>query len=396
MQLNVETSRSAIVDREDCDRMRLLGTELDGTGYQPKSSSVAVLSGIHIHEGFAHLLTPDVDHYSETRLDEAVEIMLDGYTKAFEEHGVRQGEGEDVERILREQRFMLEVSLRGWRKVRMATLLADYRVVSVERAWRWELAPGIVLPFRMDAILRRNDDDLLHVVDFKGTSTGDDTWNAQHEDSRQTILYLTALEEYTGEHVGGILYEGIVRGQFKKDTAQKSPFFGQRIQQTPMVYGYRLLGQDGVNAWRPDYTALKGWVKTPAWEEHTSAEWVEYLASVGTLQKLFAAGTPVNPPPAFRQSIRRQIAHKERDFFIGLARFNELRALHGSDEHPDVQEHLEIWAPQNTGRCNKYGADHKCPFRAGALCFLSNATEILPEEAGFMPRIPHHAPAEIV
>jgi hypothetical protein len=101
----------------------------------------------------------------------------------------------------------------------------------------------------------------------------------------------------------------------------------------------------------------------------------------------------VNPPPAFRQSIRRQIAHEEREWYIGLAQFNELRQRHGTDEHPEVQEHLEVWAPQKTGRCNKYGEDHKCPFRMGGLCFLSNATELLKEEPGFMPRIPHHAPA---
>jgi hypothetical protein len=190
-----------------------------------------------------------------------------------------------------------------------------------------------------------------------------------------------------------MIYEGIVRGQFKKDTAKSSPFHGQRIQQTAMAYGYRIPGEDGINLWRPDYTALKGWTKTPAWDEHTAEEWVMFLEGTGVLHKLFIAGTPVNPPPAFRQSIRRQIAHEEREWYIGLAQFNELRQRHGTDEHPEVQEHLEVWAPQKTGRCNKYGEDHKCPFRMGGLCFLSNATELLKEEPGFMPRIPHHAPA---
>jgi hypothetical protein len=388
--LSVETSRSAIVDREACDRLRLQSYELDGTGYQPKAGSVAALSGIHIHEGFSHLLAPGGDPTSPERLAESIAVMHDGFVEAFEKHGVRQALTEDVTRVLAEQKFMLEVMLRGWVKVRMPEFLETYEVMSVERAWRWELAPGIILPFRMDAITRRRDDGLLHIHDFKGAGSVDGVVRAKYEDSRQTILYLTALEEYTDEPVGGIVYEYINRGSFKADGAEGSPFYQQRIQQSPMTYGYVNRGE--IDRWEAKYQKTKGWQKVPAWEEHSAEEWVEFLAGKGILQGLYAGGVPVNPPPSQRQSMRRQIAIQERDYFLGLEQFNKLRAKHGDDTHPEVQAHLEAWSIQKTEHCNKFGADYQCSFRNGNLCFLKNGMELLREEPGFMPRVPHHLP----
>jgi hypothetical protein len=384
----VESSRSAIVDSDECARLRLLGSELDGTGYAPRSGSVATLSGIHIHEGTSSLLT---DHDIEL----ATGIMLAGYSAAYDAAGIRQASEEHAESVKVEQMWVLECMLRGWHRKRYPNFMEEYEVMSTERQWRWELAPGITLPFRMDAIVRRRDDNLLHIVDFKGTSNGSSDWMEGHENSRQTILYLTALEEYTGEHVGGMVYEGLIRGGFKFDGAKMSPYYGRKIQQTPYAYGYRLADPNGCDVWQGEYTSRKGYVKTAAWEHHTPTEWLDQLDREGILEKLFIAGTPVNPPPALRQSMRRQIAHREREWFTGLAKFNELRARHGSDGHPEVQEHLEMWAPQIPSRCNKYGEDYKCPFKAaGNLCFLTNATELLREDESFQRRIPHHAPAE--
>lgn len=386
----VETSRSAIVDREECDRLRLLGWELDDTGYQPRAGGVATLSGIHIHEGLSTLLHPE----GNRDIEEGVRVMLDGYTADFERAGIRQATGEDPEHVLKEQRWMLELMARGWHRVRYPNFIEEYEVVSTEKQWRWELAPGIILPLRMDAIARRRDDRMLHIVDFKGTKDGSSDWQDMHENSRQTILYLTALEEVTGEHVGGMIYEGLVRGSYRKDIAKSSPFHGRRIQHTPLVYGYRLLDTEfGLSKWRPDYTAAKGWTKAAAWEEFSPVEWLDFLDEKGVLTELFIAGPPVNPAPARRQSMRRQIAHEEREWFIGLARFNELRERHGTTLHPEVQEHLEMWAPQKTGRCDKYGEDYKCPFKVQGLCFLPDSLELLPEDESFQPRIPHHAPA---
>ena len=402
--VNIETSRSAIVDREECDRLRLLGWELDGTGYQPRSASVALLSGIHIHEGFANFLDPaHVERLTTDRpalIEESVKVMLDGYRDAFIKHGIRQAEGEDSDRILAEQCWMLELMFRGWCIIRLDDFLEDYEVMSVERAWRWTLTDGIVLPLRMDAIVRRRDDGLLHIVDFKGTGSGDEQFAGQHEKSRQTILYLTALEEHTDEPVGGMLYEGLVRGSFRKDTAEASPFFGQRIQNTPLCYAYRLEGADGIHQWQTKYTRAAGWHKAQVWHDHTPQEWLNFLQidkdkdGRTVLPKLFIPGIAVNPPPAFRQSARRQIAHQEQQWYAGLARFNEIRLDHEGDS-TELQAHLESWAIQKTGRCKKFGDDHRCPFEKNDLCFLSNVTELLQDEPEFQPRIPHHAPEVI-
>lgn len=390
LSANKETSRTSICNREDCDRMRLLGDDLDGTGYQPVSGSVATLSGIYLHEGFAHLLKPE----DPGDIDGAVWHMQQAYKEAFDAVGLRQAQGEDTERIRTEQMWMLELMVRGWHLVRYPVFMEHYRVVSVERQWRWQMAPGIIVPLRMDAVVERHDDGLIHPVDFKGAGSVSTDWEASHEISRQTIIYLTALEEQLGRAVGGMLYEGIVRGSFRKDTAKKSPFYGQRIQNTPLCYGYRKRDpENGLDQWRATYSPAAGWERAPAWEAHTPQQWLSLLDSQGVLRELFIAGDPVNPPPDFRLAEIRSIAHQEKEWFQGLELFERMREAFRSDTHPTVQDHLEKWAPRKTGRCNKYGEDHRCPFAEGGLCYLANATELLPEEPGFAPRIPHHAPA---
>lgn len=382
-----ETSRTSIVNREDCDRMRLLGDELDGTGYQPVSGSVATLSGIYIHEGFEHLLRPE----DPGDIDGAVFHMLNAYRDAFAIMGLRQAMEENLERVRTEQLWMLELMLRGWHRVRYPVFMEHYKVLSVERQWRWQMAPGITVPLRMDAVVERHDDGLVHAVDFKGAGNASEDWHKGHEISRQTIIYLTALEELLERAVGGMLYEGIVRGSFRKDTAERSPYYGQRIQNTPLCYGYRKRDPEtGLDQWRVKYSAAQGWARAAAWEDHTPRQWLDLLTEHKVLPELFVASEPVNPPPEFRLSEVRSIAYAEQKWFEGLESFEFLRR---QEMEEDLQEHLEKWAPRKTGRCNKYGEDHRCPFAAGDLCYLSNAIELLKEEPGFAPRIPHHAPA---
>lgn len=392
-------SRSAVVAREECNRMRLLEYDLDGHGYVPAQGSVALMSGIHIHEGFAALLDP----LEPKSLDEAISLMKAAYSADIVSRGLRQVEGEQIERVQREQLFMLECMLRGWVKVRMANFLEEYEVVSVERAWSWPLAPQLILPLRMDAIVRRRADGLLHVPDFKGCSSGDSMWADTFEMARQTILYLTALEEVTSEGVGGMLYEGVVRGQFRKDTAKSSPFFGQRIQYTPYCYAYKKYDlKKGEWVYRPDYTNAKGWEKFFVGDVFTPEQWVDQLEMFqistddtvqSVLSQLFIAGQPLSPPQRIRQSMRRQIANGERQWFSDVTKFHELRATLGWD-HPTVQEFLELFAPQITGRCTKYGADHRCAFYNEGFCFLENSLELIRDDEAFVPRVPHHANQE--
>ena len=95
---------------------------------------------------------------------------------------------------------------------------------AIEQAWDWELAPGLKQHLRMDAILRRKDDGLLHILDYKSAKYVSEGWRDKFEHSNQTELYVQALKDRTGT-VGGMSDEGLIKGAYRKDTARSSKYF---------------------------------------------------------------------------------------------------------------------------------------------------------------------------
>jgi hypothetical protein len=392
-------ARSDTVTRQACNRRRLLGSELDGTGYSPKAGSVPLLSGDAFHRGFALLL----GHYSGLKplptdgdpIEYVLVQVLNDYQLEVLKSGVRNLTEGEVRFTIEEQQTMLEGMMRGWVAIRLPAILEEYEVVEVEQLWLWQLGPGIWMPMRQDAILRRRADGLLFILDYKGIPYGDtDNWQLKHERSDQTVLYITALEERTGEPVGGMLYEGLVRGQWKKETAQFSPFTGKRIQMSAYCYGYGNFDGEPPSAEneyagvQTKYTNRKGWVKFRVRDRFSVPEWLEVMQRDGELQEQFITMTPVNPSPEFRQRVRRQRYLNEVRYLSDLEKFQELRVTVGLD-HPDTLLHLDLFAEQNNEECDRYGGDYRCAFKP--FCDAPNGgIDLLPEDENFEPREPHH------
>jgi hypothetical protein len=389
-------SRSAIDDRQDCPRMRFLGYDFDGQGYQSKATRVPLIGGTHEHELLANI----VGHYGgliEVPSGDPIAFFVARMREAYKEEilaaGVRDLNDVEVKFVMEEQLHLLEMMARGFVHYRLPHLLDTYEVVSVEKQWGWELGPGVVLPLRFDIVFRRKDDNLLYIGDYKGAPYVDDAWQRKHENSLQTMLYITALEEETGEMVGGIFYEGLVRGYWRKDTAKSSPFFGRQIQQSPYCYGYINRNTSEMLA---EYTNRKGFEKFRVAEEMSVKSWMDFLIEKDILPGLFITMDPVAPPPELRDRIRNQAYQGEVRYLRDLELFNEMREKYGIDD-PRVQEHLDLMAPQHTDRCFAYGADNRCSFSEAGLCLSPGAgLETIPQDPMFKQREPHHDLAKII
>jgi hypothetical protein len=380
--------RSLIVDREECGRMRFLKADLDGTGYEAIPQSVPTLSGTRVHDGFALVVG------GKATVDAAVTAANAAYQDEVTLRGLAYVDPQDLRHTFREQAWMMEVLLRAWVLLRLPVILEDYEVVSCEQQWFTQLADGIRQPIRMDVILRRKADGMLFILDFKTTPYGDDNWAMTHQWSRQTLLYIEALERETQERVGGIIYEGLVRGQFKKDTAKSSPWFGKRIQQTALCYGYWLEGDSKEESlYQATYTSRKGWKKMFAGDHFTAEGWIAQLQQEGILRELFITMDPVCPPPEARGRLVEQIAQAEQHYVYNLRLYERMVEKLGED-HPTTRQQLGAFAPQETSRCFKFGADHRCPFIQDGICFMPDSLQVLRSDPAFQPRVSHHQQEE--
>lgn len=373
--------RSRVETREACPRKRFLNYDYAGTGLEPEEQALPLLSGIAMHTAFARLLAGQ-------DLEQVLTDILRDYRKEIEERGLQNLDV--TEDIIQQQSALLEGMLRLWARVRMPAILRDYEVISIEQAWRWELAPGLFQSFRFDVLLRRRDDGVIFIMDFKTVKYPSEVWFEKFEHNLQTCLYLQAVKErmaqLTGnadDILGGILYEGLVKGAFKKDTAQKSPWYGQRLQQSPYTLAYKLDGDQGVCVYQSDYTSKKGYRKVKTFEEMPMKNWVDHLFynEQATVNELFIVVPDICPPAYELERVKAQVIREELQYHKQLDTYREM-----DPTGRFADDYLDLFAPLRTNQCYQYGADHKCPFLT--VCFNRGATPL--EDGGFIPRKPHH------
>jgi hypothetical protein len=375
--------RSRVEAREDCGRMRFLGYDFAETGLEPEEQALPLLSGIAIHAAHARLLAGHP-------LEQVVREILEDYVREIKERGLYGLEVTQV--VIREQAALLEGMLRTWAAVRLPRILEEYDVVSIEQTFDWILVPDQLRQrLRFDVVLRRKDDGMLFILDFKGMKYPSELFEKQKEHDLQSCLYLQALKEHSGEFVGGIIYEGLLRGRFAKDTAFKSPFFQQKIQQSPYTIAYKL---DGVTAaesvYQTEYTSKKGYHKVRTFDEMPMKRWVEeWLIPEGKANELFVVMPAVSPPPAELEEVKAQVIYEESKYHDDLELFKQLSAdaAKGDPIAAGMAEQvLRRMAPKRRNRCFKYGQDNGCKFYD--ICFNQGARPL--EDGGYRPRRPHH------
>lgn len=364
----IVTSRSRIVAYDNCPRYGYLAYDWDGTGLEASGLGLPLANGIAVHEILARIL-------GKHNPEEVIQEELEKYRAAVRARGVLNEDPDGISWLLAEQSALLEGTIRAWMQVRLPRLRAEYELVAVEKELNWPIAEDIIDQVRCDVLARRRSDGSLFYLEWKTAAAGHDEWAKQWEHNTQLLANTLAVEEMLGERVDGVLIEGLVKGSRQKDKNPRSPFYGRRIQQSPLCYGYR---HEATGELQVAYTSARGWYRVASWQAVGSMqEWLRVAMDDEDVLKLFSPVPPIRPRPEHLERWRRQTIAKERDRQLRL----ELVRSGGLT--------LDEAFPMNDEHCFRYWG-HPCVFEP--LCF-TGAIQRDPLGSGLYQRhASHHGP----
>lgn len=247
--------RSRIISYQSCPRMRWLQYHRDGTGLVPLRLNIPLTVGGCVHEGLEDLL-------SGKGVEEAVKRAVGKYWAEVRLRGIQSESGDDEDIVAKEQAALIEGMLRGYEKVQLPKLLAEYEVLEVEKEESFQLADDIVLMARADALLLERESGDLYIQSFKTAASWDSRTDKSAQFDMQGLSEMAAVEGRLGMRwvelkvddnppaakgrvdeyllgipnppkVMGIRYEYLLKGDRYKD--EKS---GRWLSHSPLIRGY--------------------------------------------------------------------------------------------------------------------------------------------------------------
>lgn len=409
------TRRSAIVSAQRCPRKRYweylaLPVECSclfegqvncecpichGTGIQSgimaERRNVPLLVGSAVHAGLA-LLLRGID--AET----AANTATLGYQRELNQCGLALHEGEESSYVAAEQRALTEALVRLADLRIVPWLLSRYEVIWVERDFERELAPGVVLRGKPDALLREKTSGDLFILSWKtkgGSSLdGRALEDAQHDDQglSETWLvdgWLDDLPEDIKERSGGksswdAETSGVIMIWLLKGERREYPKgSGRYTQSSPLIRGWRKFNDAGQveyahshywNDGESGHKLGKGWTKFDAWTEPGGVKgWMDKLQE-GTVQPDAGdclAGQFVMSAPYYRQP-------DDVDYWVTQARYQEDRV------HDAMTLGDNPWLyPQHRHSCSY---PSRCSFYQ--ICWGAPHVRLDPLANGFVRRRP--------
>jgi hypothetical protein len=354
--LPIRVSRSAIADRQLCEQRRWWGYHAGDGGYAPVVEPTSLQVGNLVHELMALVFRWATAHDTD-----GCRALLRAWA---------------TERWLdpSDEQLLAFALASAWTRLRLPDLLEEYEIVAVEEEWAWALASDITIPLRMDVILRRKADGLLVTIDFKTQTSWSPDWQAKFEHDLQTLLYTAALEDVMGE-VGGIQYEGMIKG--RRDLLKTGEDAGEYAYGSILVSPYwdpkAYSKGEAVGSLTGVYKAgltrrkLRTIEQITTWQDWLALNQPEVLANQFPSVPLFM------PSRAMRDSVFEGVIRKEREF----ARLLPMATATTYERNPSA--------------CLKFGSDYPCPHRE--LCWGGGAEDPLGTGL-YVPRIDHHAEEE--
>ena len=370
MRTNVFLDRSRIKDRQGCPTYRYLHYDKklpdnpEASGLQKPIPARHFGVGLVVHKGLEILLkTGDIGKAT----GEEVDALLFEYFPY------------DNDR--KEAEYLCKGLIYGWYRERYPAIMRDYHILETEKTYQWQIAEDAqylyYYNFRVDALLERKDDARITILDFKTSKKCDDEWARMFEHDLQPILYTTAIDELLGVDCLGMLFEGLVKGETRIDTAKSSPFHGQWIQYSPLCYGYKT-----DNGYQLDY--LKGAEKIRVSDHFSVEEWYDHFVIPQLNTSLFVHVPPIKPTPIVAQNIIQSIIFAETTYHSTLSRINQI-----ASDYPTLLPYIEAREiEKNTSHCWKYGKEYQCQFYD--ICWTQGVSED-PLSHGYIPRVHNHA-----
>jgi hypothetical protein len=161
----METDRSAILSFQKCPRDRYYSRHFGGTGIERVSKSLPLQFGAAFHEGAEQILKGQ-------GIEAAVRQTLLYLDLAFSVAKIDMGGDEKATAYgIAEQRAIAEGLLRAWWIEKGQRFLEEFDVLAVEEEGRAELAPGLILMFRPDALVREKSSGDYYICSWKTCST---------------------------------------------------------------------------------------------------------------------------------------------------------------------------------------------------------------------------------
>jgi hypothetical protein len=285
----------------------------------------------------------------------------------------------------------MEGLVRAFHRVRQPLIDEEFELVHVEKELEWELAPGVVMPLRLDRLERNKSNGMLYIRDFKTTSMAGMEWVRKWERDHQILAYVQAAQELTGEPVGGMIIEGLVRGKKKREAGKNPMYPGVRVQQSPLCYIYR----SDRGELSPFYQRAKGWEKVSLWEiDMTPQEWIEERLTKEEVSDLFVA-----PVPAISPNIGALDRWRRQHSALEIRMASAAEVVETARVDAEFHDNKVIWLkamdkkfPQNQDACYKYGEDYPCEF--DQICYNGQVEEDPIGSGMYAPRKDHHGEAE--
>lgn len=363
---NRRISRSSHSSYCRCPRLHYYQYRYRGTGFEEARKPLPLAIGLALHAGMeAALRAASEGTFS---LEEAVLAVHKEW--ATQTAGWKGGQLESLEpwerdtlsSSLEEGGYLAESLLRAWVTTRMPSFLDQYEVLMVEKEVEMQLAPGLSLQARADAVVRDRLSGSVLVVNHKTTGRKDN-FSVSWLSDVQMWTEAFAMQEVLGEPVHGVLVLGFYKGQQREG-----------LHSTPLLYGYRT--DDGLYSatWQRS-SSSKVWRKFRAWKEPTPAgpslaDWLNWLGPAVLAESLLETPPITKNDSVVREWIK-QVVQKERAIDGMLA-----------EEVPEEDRLPFFWQNFSSMNCRW------CPYRP--VCFNQTSIDALLEGGYLAPRVDHH------
>lgn len=360
--------RSRTVTDWKCPHARYLGYEADGTGYAPASGSLALSTGIIIHDALAAIATYQKNE-GMVPIDTIAALVHAEMMKSLTPEDIVMAEAVE---FAKEQSALAEGMIRGFHKHVWPRLMHAYpTIVAIEAEVEYTLGDGFIFMAKPDLLVEDAEGSLVY-IEYKSTSSKQDKWINSWDTAVQLHSSIKAVEQTLGRAPAYVHIVGLYKG-YESYGKQNSPF----------CYAYMKKGNPPFTSDATSYAFKAGFKRYPTWElEGGTKAWVETMPE-NILGDLFPMTPAIMVDDTLVERFFKQRLIREQEIAQAM---QDLGDADTNAQSEGRQERiLNAVFPQRFDQCApSFG--YGCEFKR-----ICHGGEPDPLKAGFLPREPHHA-----
>lgn len=382
------THRTGMSQYQRCHRLYYLSQHYDGSGLSNKGENFKILVGSYVHKGIETLLLNHMEGFDEN-IDDAVQIAL-----ASLNNNVNKEElityGCDKQQVWEEMSSLIEALIRAWYIKRFPFFIETYDIIEVEKDRSVPLTEGVILEFKLDALLRDKTSGLYYILSNKTTGNMDKRKINDAQTDMQGCSEIYGIETALNIKVQGVIMEWLLTG--KDEIKEDKKGVKTWIQWSPLIRGWWFPSIDSY-AWRYSYEDPdgskhrlgKGYQGCHALDLRGGVkEWIDSLSKGEMFPSYGVYKDPLNE--VFISSIYYRDDKKVEDW-LEAAQYQEeeiSEALKNIIDFPDsMREIMNQHFPQYTHSCNY-------PVKCSMYEICHGSAEGDPYMSGFKKRVSHH------